>query len=231
MGAENIITIQVQVPVDVPDNEKTAFEDAVTSFIFGYDRLRPEIEAALKYQGIDVNTLARLSEPERLGVCPTPGALEFVPGGELMELTKKAGINLTNGGAIHVAFNYDAYAGKKYDGESLELLIELPDALGDVTDEDVGIVTQAFFGNCQLSRRAQDYLRAHNVDLVEVAATAMKGSQGSKPVTVRVRRDVERTLAKFGLNADQSGRLTVSTSKDQSILGDETIMWKKTTCC
>ncbi len=208
--------VEVVVPALVPEKERATFERAMVAFLFGHDRVRPELEPALKARGVDIKRLASLSGPEPLGVCPSPGALEFVPSPRLAKVASDKGINLTNGGKVNLTFNYDKYAHKASTEKALEINLSLPGSFakaGSVSDDDVNDVSRALFGDCQLSQRAQNYLLAHGVDLVEIAAThKAELRNGMLPPTTRVRPEVAQILGSQGFNTDIIGQL-----KDQAM--------------
>jgi hypothetical protein len=236
--ATNVIQIEVLVPVSIPDQERARFEQAMVAFIFGADRVRPELREDLAAAGVDFNHLAALSQNPRIGVCPSPGALEFIPSDHLVEVCKRHGIDLTSGGSVLVGFTYDAYTDSPAPSDQLEVNLKLPGAVrleaADASDLTADIV-RALFGDCQLAATAQAYLRAHGVDLTEVAARNVDRLGGSEvPFTTRVNPDVHRYLSERGFNIDQFGRFGVN-SIDQ--IGDQIgtlpdgLAWSKTTCC
>lgn len=236
MNNSNQIIVEVKVPVKIAPEDRCEFERAITTFMFGYDRVRPELHAALKKHGVDINQLASLSAPENISVCPTPNALEFIPSEQLIKIGKKHGTDFTKGGELMVSFDYDAVGECEFTGETLDLRLGLPDGFKDISDDEIGNITRVLFGDCQLAKKAQDYLRTHGVDLVEIAAEkSMALQDGKVPPTSRVRPEVAETLDRFGLNTDRLGQINIGSSEDLNTLmegiGDPRVMWKKTTCC
>jgi len=225
--------VEVVVPAKVPEKERPAFEQAMVAFLFGHDRIRSELEPALKARGVDIKRLASLSGPEPLGVCPVPGALEFIPTPRLAKLALEKGISLTDGGRIHLSFNYEKYAHRASTEKALEVNLGLPDAFAkedSISEDDVSGVTRALFGDCQLAQRAQAYLLAHGVDLVEIAAThKAELRNGMIPPTTRVRPEVAQILQAHGFNTDTIGQLKVKGNITALVKDDAA--WSKTTCC
>jgi hypothetical protein len=242
MSKANAIEVQVVVPAKVKEADREKFEAVMLDFLFGHDRIRPELSAALEKHGVCVNTLAKLSEPETLGVCPTPDTLEFVPGPNMMSLAKRNGLDLTAGGRVFVTFDYEARAAGASDNV-LYVNLGLPSAFAKegatIQKDTLGEVTRALFGDCQLSARAQDYLRAHGVDLVEFAADNKALLDGGQiPVTSRVRPETAKVLDELGINTDRLGQIEVGSIHDirDSIgsLADDPwtkTVWSRTTCC
>lgn len=230
----NVIQIEVLVPVAVADQDRPRFEQAMVDFLFGSDQVRPELREELGRAGVDLNSLAALCQPARLGVCPTAGALEFVPSQKLMTVCKRHGIDLTAGGVVMVAFGYDAYASKPKPPDRLEVNLLVPDAvMGDVgkSAELMADISEALFGDCALPPAAQAYLRAHGVDLADVAARSVDRLGGPDvPFTSRVSPLVHKYLTEKGFNVDQYGRFEVS-EVGRAGLPDGGLMWEKTTCC
>ncbi|GAA1030060.1 hypothetical protein GCM10009557_20770 [Virgisporangium ochraceum] len=129
----NVIHVEVLVPVDVPEAERAKFEQAMVSFMFGADRVREELRADLAAAGVDFNHLATLSQHPRIGVCPSPGALEFLPSDHLVDVCKRNGIDLTAGGSVTVSFDYTAYGDNHRATDSLEVNLALPGAVHRMT--------------------------------------------------------------------------------------------------
>jgi hypothetical protein len=171
---------------------------------------------------------------QRLGVCPTPGALEFVPGERLAEICSRHGLNLSAGGYVVVVFDYEAYEGKTAPGDRLEIRLRLPDAvLADAAGsaEVTADVVRALFGDCQLPEPVRAYLRTIGVDLQAIAGrNAGRLGGPDVPVTSRVSPRVHRYLSERGFNLDQFGRFEVA-SMDRTTLPDSAVAWEKTTCC
>ncbi|WP_446210312.1 hypothetical protein [Micromonospora sp. IBSANI012] len=233
-GTTNVIQIEVLVPVAVADQDRARFEQAMVDFLFGSDQVRPELREELARAGVDLNSLAALCLPARLGVCPTAGALEFVPSEKLMTVCKRHGIDLAAGGAVMVAFDYDAYASKPKPPDRLEVNLLVPDAVTDVVADSAELtadISEALFGDCTLPPAAQAYLRAYGVDLADVAARSVDRLGGPDvPFTSRVSPLVHRYLTEKGFNVDQYGRFEVS-RVGRAGLPDGGLMWEKATCC
>ncbi len=226
---DNTITVEVQVPVDVPSGQKHEFINAVVKFLLGRDRIRPEFTRDLEAAGVDARQLATLSDTHKIGVCNEPDALEFIPDETLIELAAEKNLDLTSGGNLRIHFNFDAK--KVKDAKKLELTLKLPENVGAVNEKQLGSIVEALFGDCELSFRAQKYLQAHKITLADLErkhAKALAG--GEKPLTSRVSPEVEELLGKFGLRTDQYGDLAV-TSESLVRRGEGAIAWSKRTCC
>src|SRR5262245_7596278 len=227
---DNTITVEIQVPVDVPSEQRHEFANAVVAFLLGRDRIRPEFTRELEAAGIDARQLATLSDTQKIGVCNEPEALEFIPDKGLIELAAKKKLDFSSGGNLRIHFNFDAKKGKE--PKNLELALELPDNVGSVNREQLGSVVEALFGDCELSFEATKYLQAHKLttaDLERKHAKALAG--GKKPLTSRVSPEVEEFLGKFGLRTDRYGDLVV-TSESLARRGEAmAISWSKRTCC
>lgn len=241
-GRSNTIEIEIEVPVEVAQEDRPAFESAMTEFLFGKDRVRPELHEALIKEGIDIKRLATLSEGEPLSVCPTPGALEFRPTPALAAWGRKHGIGFTQGGRLMIAFNYDAAPKSEgSDARTLRVNLGLPDAIPRDDSEALGDATRALFGDCALSPRAQEYLLAHGVDLVEFSGRyAERLEGGAIPSTTRVSAAAAATLARHGFDTDRIGRIRVDSIRgmrpdlaEMSRIDDPwtKTVWSKTTCC
>ena len=229
----NVIQVEVLVPVAVPDDERARFEQAMVLFVFGPDRVRPELREDLAASGVDFNQLAELSQSPRLGICPSPGALEFVPSSSLVEVCRRHGIDLTTGGSVVVSFDYDAYTSGRPPADQLEITLDLPGGVrDDVTSQDATAdVVRALFGDCQLAAPAQAYLRAHGVDLTEVAARNVDRLGGADvPFTSRVSPEVHAYLAERGFALDQFGQFGVRSVGERATVRARSA-WSKTTCC
>lgn len=222
------LVVEVLLPLDVDEAERAEFEQAMVSFMFGSDRIRPELREDLQAAGIDFNQLAALSRKPDIGVCPSPGATEFIPTQHLVQVCREHGIPLTEGGTVHLAFRY----GQSSPGDTLQVRLGLPGALGRAAEDDdtAADVVRALFGDCQLAEPAQAYLRAHGVDVTEVAARNVERLGGPEvPFTSRVSPRVHDYLNRRGFNVDQFGRFDVTGVLDP---GDRIgIAWTKTTCC
>ena len=226
---DNAITVEVQVPVDVPSGQKHEFINAVVEFLLGRDRIRPEFTRDLEAAGVDLRQLATLSDTHKIGVCSDPDALEFVPDETLMELAKKKKLDLTSGGNLRIHFNFDAK--KVKDPKKLELILKLPENVGAVNEKQLGSIVQALFGDCELSSRAQEYLHVHKISLTDLERKHAKAlADGEKPLTSRVSPEVGEFLAKFGLRTDQYGDLVV-TSEGIAKRVEGAIAWSRRTCC
>lgn len=227
----NVIQIEVLVPVEVPIAERSVFEQAMVEFIFGADRVRPELNEALTAAGVDVNHLAALSQTPVVGVCPSPGALEFIPSQRVVEVCKSSGIDLTSGGSVQVGFSYEAFVDKPAPSDELLIDLKLPHSVVSTASESpemVADIVEALFGDCQLAAPAQAYLRAHGIELTELAAHNVDRLGGPEvPFTSRVNPDVHRYLEENGINVNQVGRMGVNSTA--AINGGVT--WTKATCC
>lgn len=241
-GRVDTIEIEIDVPVEVAKEDRAEFESAMIEFLFGKDRVRPELHEALIREGIDIKRLATLSEGEPLSVCPTPGALEFRPTQALAAWGRKHGVGFTQGGRLMIAFNYDpAPKRRDSDARTLRVNLGLPDAVPKDDAEALGDVTRALFGDCALSPRAQDYLLAHGVDLVEFSGRyAERLDGGAMPATTRVSPRAAATLARHGFDTDRIGRIQVDSIRgmrpdlaEMSRIDDPwtKTVWSKTTCC
>lgn len=230
----NVIQIEVLVPIAVADKDRARFEQAMVDFLFGSDQVRPELREALAKTGVDFNHLAALSQPPQLGVCPSAGAQEFIPSEKLVMVCKRHGIDLTAGGSVMVGFSYDAYASKPTPLDRLEVNLQLPEAVDGIVADSAELtadITEALFGDCELAAPAQAYLRAHGVDLKEIAARNVERLGGPKvPFTSRVSPQVHRYLVGKGFNVDQYGRFEVNTV-GHVVPPDGGLMWEKATCC
>ncbi|MFE6051812.1 hypothetical protein ACFQ6N_13725 [Kitasatospora sp. NPDC056446] len=233
-GAEatNVIQIIVFVPVSIPDDQRSTFEQALGQFLFGFDRVRPELREPLAAVGVDFNHLALLSQKPQIGVCPSPGALEFIPSDAVAEVCRRHGIELTSGGTVQVGFTYDTYGDSRTPpSDALEIKLKLPRVVYQEASDSPGLVAdivEALFGDCQLAEPARAYLRAHGVNLTEIAAHNVKRLGGPNvPFTSRVSPEVHSYLAETGFNLDQFGRFDVK-SVAQVNAG---VSWTKATCC
>jgi hypothetical protein len=233
--APNIIQIEVLVPVSMSDQERAPFEQAMVAFMFGADHVRPELREDLAAAGVDFNHLAELSQNPRIGVCPTPGALEFIPSDHLVQVCKQHGIDLTSGGSVVVGFTYGAYADRQPPSDQLEVNLKLPRAVHrDAVDspELTADIVRALFGDCQLAAPAQAYLRAHGVDLTDIAARNVDRLGGPEvPFTSRVSPRIHRYLVEKGFDVEQFGRFTVNAVDQLGTLDEAGLAWSKTTCC
>ena len=239
MKTSNATNLQVtiQVPVEVEEPERAAFERALVEFLFGRDHIRAELAGPLAERGVDVNQVARLADGQALGVCPTPDALEFVPSERVARAAREYGVDLTSGGRVFLSFDYDSAKGEG-SGDALRIELGLSGGFaGRVDDEFTRDVVHALFGDCQLSPQAQDYLRAHGVDLSEVAsenADLLRG--GEVPPTTRVSPQIAKILDARGFATDRFGRFDVTTIRDLEPEGtidpdSAGISWSKATCC
>ncbi|MFF8835693.1 hypothetical protein [Streptomyces sp. NPDC015130] len=233
-----VVQIEVLVPVDVPDGQRARFEQSLARFLFGNERVRPELSGVLAEHGVDFNHLATLAAREPLGICPSPGAVEFVPSEKLAEVCRRHDIDLTSGGCALMTFTYGAYDGedgKERPSDALEINIKLPgssaqDIAGaaELTED----VATALFGDCRLSERARAYLRTHGVDLEAIAADnrALFGGD-DVPFTSRVSPEIHDYLRNSGFDVDRFGRFDVRQvdGADEDALLPSS--WSKTTCC
>ncbi|MFF3734282.1 hypothetical protein ACFYXM_29260 [Streptomyces sp. NPDC002476] len=232
----SVIRIEVLVPIPVPVEQRARFEQSLARFLFGSDRVRPELRDALTAEGVDFNHLAALSQRPSLGVCPSPGAVEFVPTERLAEACKRHGIDLTSGGCVLVSYTYDAYEGTQPPSNSLEIRLKLPAGIdkdiSDSSDLTQDVVT-ALFGDCRLPEQARAYLRTHGVDLEAIAsrnAVALGGPD--VPFTSRVSPEIHRFLNESGFNVDQYGKFDVrEVAQTTTELPNGGAAWSKTTCC
>ncbi|WP_329619455.1 hypothetical protein OG357_02180 [Streptomyces sp. NBC_01255] len=230
-----VVQIEVLVPVDVPAGRRARFELSLARFLFGNERVRPELSEALAQEGIDFNHLASLAAREPLGICPSPGAVEFVPSDKLAEVCRRHGIDLTSGGCALMTFTYDAYDGKERPSDALEINIKLPGSgARDIAESDelTADVATALFGDCRLSERARAYLRTHGVDLEAIAANnrGLLGGDGV-PFTSRVSPEIHDYLRESGFDVDRFGRFDVREvdgADNDALLPSS---WSKTTCC
>lgn len=231
-----LVQIEVLVPVDVSAERRARFEQSLARFLFGNERVRPELRDVLEEEGIDFNHLASLATPPPLGICPSPGAVEFVPSDRLAEVCRRHGIDLTSGGCALMTFMYDAYDGREKPSDALEINIKLPAG----TDRDVAAsadltadVATALFGDCRLSDQARAYLRAHGVDLEAIAARCHDRLGGADvPFTSRVSPEIHHYLSQSGFNVDQFGRFDVrEVAEATTSLPNGGAAWSKTTCC
>lgn len=240
ISQSSTIVIEVLIPGEIPEDRRAKFESAVLQFLFGADRLRPELAEAVREHGADPNHLAFLSAREKIGVCPDPDAHEFIPGPILSRLAAERGLSFTRGGSVCIEFSYDSKF--RHAPNTLTVNLRLAPGLAtEITREATAELVGSLFGDCQLSVRAQEYLRAHGIDLVELAAEHHKVLRmGHLPPTTRVRPEVAALLNEHGFNVDQFGRLEVSTIDDlrETDMLDEAGMpqgprmqWTKTTCC
>ncbi|WP_042389787.1 hypothetical protein [Streptacidiphilus melanogenes] len=231
-NATNVIQIIVYVPVNIPDDQRSTFEQKVGDFLFGSDRVRPELREDLEAAGVDFNHLALLSQKPAIGLCPSPGALEFVPSERVAEVCKRHGIDLTSGGSVQVGFKYNVYDNdRKAPADALEIMLKLPRAVYQEASDSaelVADVVQALFGDCQLAAPAQAYLRAHGIDLTEIAARNVDRLGGADvPFTSRVSPEVHSYLSERGFNLDQMGRFDVNAVA----VVNAGVTWTKATCC
>ncbi|MCX4985323.1 hypothetical protein [Streptomyces sp. NBC_00572] len=230
-----LVQIEVLVPVDVPAGQRARFEQSLARFLFGNERVRPELSGVLAEHGVDFNHLASLAAREPLGVCPSPGAVEFVPSDKLAEVCRRHGIDLTSGGCALMTFTYDAYDGAERPSDALEINIKLPGTTARDIAESAELtedVATALFGDCRLSERARAYLRTHGVDLETIAAhnRGLLGGDGV-PFTSRVSPEIHAYLRDSGFDVDRFGRFDVR-QVDES--GNDELLpssWSKTTCC
>ncbi len=231
----NIIQIEVLVPARVDREACERVEDMMIDFMFGSDRVRPELREDLSAAGVDFNHLAELSQNPRIGVCPSPGAREFIPSEHLVRVCAAHGIDLTSGGSVIVTFNYDAYADETEPTDQLEVNLTLPAGVGGEVTESADLVAdivRALFGDCQLPAPAQAYLRTHGVDLTEVVARNVDRLGGpDKPFTSRVSPEVHRLLTEAGFALDQFGQFSVKSVTESASLARSCGAWSKTTCC
>ncbi len=231
-----LVQIEVLVPVAVPAKRRARFEQSLARFLFGNERVRPELRDALEEEGVDFNHLASLATPPPLGLCPSPGAVEFVPSDRLAEVCRRHGIDLTSGGSALMTLVYDTYdSGKKPPG-TLEINIKLPAGTGrDVAASDglTADVATALFGDCRLSEQARAYLRTHGVDLEAIAARCQDRLGGADvPFTSRVSPEIHDYLRQSGFDVDRFGRFDVREVSDAATtLPDGGAAWSKTTCC
>jgi hypothetical protein len=231
------LQVTIHVPVDVEEPERERFESALVAFIFGRDHIRSELAEPLAARGVDVRQVARLAAQQPLGVCPTANALEFVPTERVAQVAAEHGVDLTAGGRVFVVFDYDAYADGKAPDDQLQIELGLRGGIGEALDdpeEFTADVVRALFGDCQLSVAAQDYLRAHGVDLVEIAAEHRdKLEDGRIPATTRVSPQVAAILNARGFETDRFGRFAVKTIRDVETIEPQgsDLAWSKTTCC
>ncbi len=229
--ANTTIGVEILVPVKVDPADRPRLERALIDFVFAPDRVRPELHDALRERGVDVKQLAQLCQPRRLGVCPAPEALQFIPSEHLMQLARERGIDLTGGGRVALSFDHDAYAGGEAAPDRLEIRLSLPEGLGDA-DETVADVVRALFGDCELSSDARDYLRAHGVDLDELADENSHRLDGGRiPPTTRAEAGVARILAERGLTTDRLGTFNVASIRDTHEPTRDDIGWSRVTCC
>ena len=229
---KHTITLEVRVPIAVDEGKRAKFEDAMTNFILGHDRIRPELHDALVERGVDIKRLNELSTPEKLGVCRSKDAMEFIPTPELVGIGNRAGIDFRAGGKLNIEFDYSNSNASSTD--VLEMKLQLPSSIEGVASGQVGNIMRSLFGDCHLSVRAQDYLLAHGIDIADLAAQNIASlGNGSVPPTARVDKSVADTLDQFGLNTARLGKIQVT-----AMAGDEAplnanppMAWRKTTCC
>lgn len=223
------LVVEVLLPIDVDPSERAEFEQAMVSFMFGSDRVRPELREDLAGSGVDFNHLALLSRKPDIGVCPSPGATEFIPTQHLVDVCREHGLSLTEGGAVSLVFQY----GQSSPGDVLPVRLRLPGGIGRRLGDDphaAADVVQALFGDCELAEPAQAYLRAHGVDVTEVAARNVDRLGGPDvPFTSRVTPRVHEYLRDHGFDVDQFGRFDVTETLPSP--GERAISWEKTTCC
>lgn len=226
----NDIVIEIQVPVAVEQASRPEFEKAAADFLFGFDRVRPELAQALNAKGLDVRQLQRLSVPERVGACVTPDAHEFIPDDTLADYCASRRISLTEGGKVGFLFRYDD--GVEGSTDTLNMRVSLGEE--ELPPELLGSVVHALFGDCGLAANAQKFLRANGVDIVQFARSneALLPSRDT-PMTTRVGPDTEALLNRLGFSTDKFGKLRVVSSKSVDIDAamDQGIGWSKTTCC
>lgn len=244
MSSNNSIEVEIVVPAAVKVDDRERFEALMVEFLFGHDRVRPELEEPLKRRGVDLKRLASLSEGQSLGVCPTPGAHEFIPTPELARWGGRHGVDFTGGGRVYVTFDYEKGRATSGEDRTLRINLGLPPALEKLAQGDavevLGGVTRALFGDCDLSAPAQDYLRAFGIDLVDFAAQNAKLLDGGRmPATTRVRPAVAELLNASGFSVDRIGSIEVDAIRGLSgrvgALADADpwtkAIWSKATCC
>lgn len=209
--AANKIVVQVLVPRDVPAQDRAGFESAAVEFLFGIDRPRAELNDELKKRGIDLNGLAAASTRSRLGICPDPEALEFVPTLALARHAAAAGVSLTTGGSVEIEFEYGQVSKMDYPSNTLFINLKLPrQAAQQITEQFTGDIVMSLFGDCELPRGAQAYLNAHGVDLKDIVQKAGAGIKaGTVPPTTRVGAAAAERLKRAGLDVDQFGKIQV----------------------
>jgi hypothetical protein len=205
----NKIVVEVLVPKDVPAQERPQFEAAIVEFLFGVDRPRAEVAAALAIKGINPNGLATTFRKPVLGLCPDPDALEFVPGPALTKMAASKGMAFVGGGSVELEFQYDLASKMTYPPDALYVNLKVPKEIAqDITHEVEGEIAQALFGDCDITATAQSYLRAHGIaNLMDVSGAALKGR--AVPPTTRVSAAAAARLRRGGLNVDQFGKLEV----------------------
>jgi hypothetical protein len=212
----NVIVVEVMAPHDVPEDDRDDFEDAVISFLFGSERVRPELHEELSKRGVDLNTLASLCAETPLAVCPDPDARPFLPGPELVKLAASKGLKFTEGGCVRVEFDYCEAGRASLNAGALNIKLRLPYGLArEVTGEHTAAIAHALFGDCNLPLPAQQYLLAHGVHLEELARGVHESfRRGHLPPTSRVSPEVGERLRRHGLDVDQFGRLEVAEVSD-----------------
>lgn len=201
------IVVEALIPFEVPPEQRHDFETAVVEFLTGRDRLRPELAAAVQKRGVDVKQLAKLTMPRLMGLCPTPGALEFVPGPELAKIAHRQGLSFTSGGKLGIEFKYAPDAKAPHD--ALRINLRIPSELAKhLTGTAAGEIVTALFGDCELPQAVQDYLAAHGVDLNEIIRAEWKHAEKIPPTT-RVSPETAARLKKHGFNTEQYGQIKV----------------------
>jgi hypothetical protein len=211
MRPNSAIIVEVLVPTAVPAEYRSDFEEAAVEFLLGRELLRPELLAELTKRGININALTAAYDEPVLAVCPTLGDRQFIPGPALMRLASSSNISFTGGGSIHIDFLYDQASKMEYPSNVLFVRLRVPESLvSHMTDEVIGEIVSALFGNCDLPPRVKAFLAAHGLDLNELARQAhQKFSDGSVPPTTRVNELAARRLERAGLNVAQFGTLKV----------------------
>lgn len=234
--ALNHVVVEVSVPIPVPKAQRPEFEKAMVNFLFGHDRLRPELEGVVQKRGVNIDKLATLSVPDRLGLCPTEDALEFVPSRALADLAKKLGISLVAGGSLSVRFDYDTSSTSDSSRRSIEIRLGLPETLTNddtFSSETLGDIAEALFGGCELTAKAAAYLRAHGIELDTLASENAEILNGGEiPPTTRVDPKTAEALSAVGFRTDLLGLMDVRTIRDVAGEGKEVRMqWSRRTCC
>jgi hypothetical protein len=206
--------VEVLVPTDVASKERAEFEEGVVEFLFGPDRIRPELVAALKSSGVDTDKLEALYKVETVlatAVCPSPDDFAFVPGPELLKIAATNGVSFTGGGSVRVLFTYARPGDVKLPTDELHVRVHVPKGMASsLTPEATGELVQGLMGDCQLPKGVQQFLAAHKVELAELARrTGGKFQHGRVPPTTRVRPEVEKRLRDMGFDTAQFGQLKV----------------------
>ena len=210
-STKNRIVVQVLVPRDVAEADRSDFESAAVEFLFGIDRPRAELNSELVKRGVNLNALAAASTRAALGICPDPAAYQFVPSRSLARHATAAGVSLTAGGAVQIEFEYGAAKRMEYPSNVLYLNLKLPaEVHKNITGELTGDIVTSLFGDCELPSAAQSYLDAHGVDLHEIAhRSGAHFRDNSVPPTTRVNAYAAEKLKKAGLNVDQFGKIQI----------------------